>query len=158
MSKEKIYKELGLPTELIIKISELAPDTDDKDVIFDSVSGFLSDQYEYCHNGFEATIHYNEFGEPSLIEVKNIKWDVDEDNSSAQENFITQLKAIRDYWLNLSDKSPKEVADGILFSLLVMFDGDSSVNDFHPIKLTDEKTGEDISVGYLHEFYHQVKD
>ena len=68
MSKEKIYKELGLPTELIIKISELAPDTD--------VSDFLSDQYGYCHDGFDATIHYNEFGKPSLIEVKNIKWDV----------------------------------------------------------------------------------
>lgn len=77
MSKEKIYKELGLPTELSIKISELAPDTDDEDVIFDAVSDFLSDQYEYCHDGFEATIQYNKIGEPSLVEVKNIKWDVD---------------------------------------------------------------------------------
>lgn len=77
-----IHEETSkLPNSLVIKMSELAPDTNDEDVIFDAVSDYLSDTYEYCHDGFVADIEYNEDGEPSLVKVHSIKWDLDESKS-----------------------------------------------------------------------------
>lgn len=71
----------------------------------------------------------------------------------AQEKFIDNLKAIKKYWITLPDKSAEEVADGIIFSILVMIDGDSGINDFHSLKIIDEETGEQINHGYLHEVF-----
>jgi len=75
---DESLKESKLPKTLNIKASELAVDADDEDVILDAVSDYLSDVYEFCHDGFEADIVKNELGEPSIIKVKNIKWDIDE--------------------------------------------------------------------------------
>ena len=47
-----------------------------------------------------------------------------------QEKFIQALKTIRDYWLSLSGKTTEEIVDGVLFSTLVMIDGDSSAMIF----------------------------
>ena len=71
-----------------------------------------------------------------------------------QEEFINQLKNIKNYWLSLPDQTTEEVVDGVLFSLLVMIDGDSGMNDFHPLEIIDTKDGQQIDCGYLHEFYH----
>lgn len=68
-----------------------------------------------------------------------------------QEEFIQCLKSIKDYWMSQPDKTPEEIVDGVLFSTLVMIDGDSSVNDFHALHITDSETGERIDCGYLHE-------
>ena len=71
-----------------------------------------------------------------------------------QEKFINCLKETRDYWLSLPDKTTKEVVDGVLVSLLVMIDGDSSVNDFHSLNIIDDETGKSINNGVcLHELY-----
>ena len=70
-----------------------------------------------------------------------------------QEQFINQIKNIKNYWLSLPDKTAEEVVDGVLFSLLVMIDGDSGMNDFHALELIDTKDDESISCGYLHEIY-----
>ena len=72
-----------------------------------------------------------------------------------QEEFIECLKANRDYWLSLPGKTTKEVVDGVLFSLLVMIDGDSGTNDFHALNITDSETGERINCGFLHELYYR---
>ena len=72
---------------------------------------------------------------------------------SKQEQFISQLKDIKNYWLSLPDKTAEEVVDGTLFSLLVMIDGDSSTNDFHALQITDSETKKRIDCGYLHELY-----
>ena len=72
-----------------------------------------------------------------------------------QEEFIEQIKGIKNYWLSLPDETTEEVIDGVLFSLLVMIDGDSGMNDFHPLKIVDTIDGEQINCGYLHEFYHR---
>ena len=70
-----------------------------------------------------------------------------------QEQFIRQLKDIKNYWLSLPDKTVEEVVDGTLFSLLVMIDGDSGMNDFHALEIIDAEDGEQIDCGYLHELY-----
>ena len=70
-----------------------------------------------------------------------------------QEQFIEQIKDIKNYWLSLPDKTVEEVVDGVLFSLLVMIDGDSGMNDFHALELIDTEDDESISCGYLHEIY-----
>ena len=72
-----------------------------------------------------------------------------------QKEFIEQIKSIKDYWLSLPNKTTEEVVDGVLFSLLVMIDGDSGMNDFHPLKIIDTTDGQRIDCGYLHEGYHE---
>ncbi len=69
-----------------------------------------------------------------------------------QEQFISQLKNIKNYWLSLPNKTTAEVVDGVLFSLLVMIDGDSGMNDFHPLEIVDTADGQQIDCGYLHEY------
>jgi hypothetical protein len=71
-----------------------------------------------------------------------------------QEQFINQIKDIKNYWLSLPNKTAEEVVDGVLFSLLVMIDGDSGMNDFHPLEIIDTVDGQQIDCGYLHEYYH----
>ena len=72
-----------------------------------------------------------------------------------QEQFIEQIKDIKNYWLSLPGKTTEEVVDGVLFSLLVMIDGDSGINDFHPLKIIDMHDKKRIDCGYLHEFYNR---
>ncbi len=72
-----------------------------------------------------------------------------------QEEFVEHIKGIKDYWISLPNKTTEEIVDGVLFSLLVMIDGDSGMNDFHPLKIIDTMDGEQINCGYLHEFYHR---
>ena len=74
---------------------------------------------------------------------------------SKQEQFIEQLKDIKDYWLRQPNLTTEETVDGVLFSLLVMIDGDSSANNFRALEIIDTEDDESISCGYLHEFYHR---
>ena len=76
------------------------------------------------------------------------------------EKFIKQLTEIRDYWLNESRaETAKEKVDGFIFSMLVMFDGDSGANDFHPLEIKDLTNDEVIdSVGCLHEVFSRMSD
>lgn len=69
-----------------------------------------------------------------------------------QEKFLNNLKAIKEYWIK-SGTTPEMVADGIIFSILVMIDGDSGVNDFHPLKIIDQETGKQINHSRLHEVF-----
>ena len=71
-----------------------------------------------------------------------------------QEQFINQIKDIKNYWLSQPNITTEEVVDGVLFSLLVMIDGDSGMNDFHALEIIDTEDDESISCGYLHEYYH----
>ena len=70
-----------------------------------------------------------------------------------QEEFISQLKDIKNYWLSLPDKTAEEVVDGVLFSLLVMIDGESGMNDFHALEIIDTEDEQQIDCGYLHELF-----
>lgn len=72
---------------------------------------------------------------------------------SNQEKFIQALREIKDYWLSVPNKTTEEIVDGVLFSTLVMIDGDSSTNDFHALEITDSESKERIDCGYLHELY-----
>lgn len=76
------------------------------------------------------------------------------------EEFVKQLMAIRDYWLNESRaKTAKEKMDGFLFSVLVMFDGGAGVNDCHPLEIKDLTDGKVIdSIGCLHEVFSGMRD
>ena len=73
---------------------------------------------------------------------------------SKQEQFINQIKDIKNYWLSQPNITAEDAVDGVLFSLLVMIDGDSGMNDFHALEIIDTETDQLISCGYLHEFYH----
>ena len=70
-----------------------------------------------------------------------------------QEQFVNQLKDIKNYWLRQSTRMTEEIVDGVLFSLLVMIDGESGMNDFHALRIIDTEDGQQIDCGYLHEFY-----
>lgn len=70
-----------------------------------------------------------------------------------QEQFIEQINAIKNYWLSLPNKTAEEVVDGAFFSLLVMIDGESGMNDFHALEIIDTEDGQQIDCGYLHEIY-----
>ena len=80
------------------------------------------------------------------------------DNKS--EEFVKQLIAYRDYWLDETRaKTAKEKLDGFLFSILVMFDGCSGMNDFHLITLVDDKTKEVIACEgseCLHDIFSRI--
>lgn len=69
------------------------------------------------------------------------------------EEFIEQIQGIKKYWLGLPNKSTEDVVNGVIFSLLVMIDGDSGMNDFHRLKIVDCKTRKRIDCGYMHELY-----
>ena len=72
-----------------------------------------------------------------------------------EKEFIKQILTIRDYWLKAGKGNAKETVDGFIHSLLVMFDGDSGVNDFQSIILVKESTQEMINANYpLHEVFH----
>lgn len=70
-----------------------------------------------------------------------------------QEQFIKQIKDIKNYWLSLPNKTTEEVIDGAFFSLLVMIDGESGMNDFHALEIIDTEDDQQIDCGYLHEIY-----
>ena len=70
-----------------------------------------------------------------------------------QKEFIEQIKILKNYWLSLPNKTTEEVVDGVLFSLLVMIDGDSGTNDCHRLEIIDTTDGKHIDCGYLHEVY-----
>lgn len=40
-----------------------------------------------------------------------------------KQQFLEKLNSTANYWLELNDKSLKEIVDGIIFSVLVAFDG-----------------------------------
>ena len=77
---------------------------------------------------------------------------------SKDKQFIDQLLMIRNYWLSLN-KDSQETLDGFIFSLCVMLDGESGVNDCHYIQLYDtvkKKYINDDNI-WLHETLCEVK-
>lgn len=78
------------------------------------------------------------------------------------KEFLESITSYRDYWLNLDDEvieksckftgeNPTEYRmNGLIFSLLVMIDGDSSLNNFkhYNLKYGGKTINKDI---YLHE-------
>lgn len=67
--------EPNLPTELFVDGNEIYSYWDelDEDEKLDMISDYLSDEYEFCHDGFE----YEESSD-STIHISNIKWDTTE--------------------------------------------------------------------------------
>ena len=51
-------------------------------------------------------------------------------------NLFEAIEMIKEYWLNL-DKNTEDTLNGFIHSLLVMFDGDSSANEFNHLLITD---------------------
>ena len=67
--------EPNLPTELTVDGYDINGDWEelDEDEKLDAISDYLSDEYEYCHDGFE----YEE-DENHNVQISNIKWDTTE--------------------------------------------------------------------------------
>ena len=64
--------EPNLPTELTVDGYDISGDWEelDEDEKLDAISDYLSNEYEYCHDGFE----YEE-DENCNVQISNIKWD-----------------------------------------------------------------------------------
>lgn len=77
------------------------------------------------------------------------------DKLSEQEIFIENLKDIKRYWTSVPNITIDEVADGVIFSILVMIDGDSAATDFHRLTITNSRNGKRIDCGNLHELYRK---
>lgn len=74
-------------------------------------------------------------------------------NINKSVEFIETVIALRDYWLALPNKTTEEVVNGVLFSMMVMFDGDSGMNDFHALKIIDTDDRKRIDCGFIHELF-----
>ena len=85
--------------------------------------------------------------------------------NQSQKEFLKGCHNCVNYWSgvntqNCDDKTKKLIKDnveGAIFSLLVMLDGDSAINDFHSYQITNEITGENINCGNLHDLFYQIK-
>ena len=66
-------------------------------------------------------------------------------------NLFEAIERIKNYWLNLG-KNTEDTLNGFIHSLLVMFDGDSSANDFHHLLITDNEIVLNDD-NYLHELW-----
>ena len=66
-----------------------------------------------------------------------------------EQRFLQTLADIRDYWCNVApQKNTKETVDGVIFSILCLFDGVSGANNCTPITLVngvDSKYGSIIN-------------
>lgn len=84
------------------------------------------------------------------------------------DNFLNGVKSYVEYWANLDKKAVEQGmqatglteqqyrCDGLAFSILVMLDGDSSINDFHRYKIFDGQT--EINKGInLHEAFSNYR-
>ena len=69
------YDEPNLPTELSVDCYDIDDDWDELNEYekSDAISDYLSDEYEYCHKGFEF-----EETEGGDVNINNIKWDTTE--------------------------------------------------------------------------------
>jgi hypothetical protein len=67
--------EPNLPAELFVDRNDIDEDWEelDEDEKLDAISDYLSDEYEFCHDGFD----YEE-SDDSNIHISNIKWDTTE--------------------------------------------------------------------------------
>ena len=73
--------------------------------------------------------------------------------------FIEQLIELKKYWVNQHPTNSEEVVDGFIFSFLVMCDGDSGMNDFHPLTIFDTIDEQPMDDGMpLHEQYSAIRD
>ena len=84
--------------------------------------------------------------------------------SDSSKEFLEQLIAIRDYWLtNGRDaqgnklEKPEDILDGFIFSLCAMIDGESGLNNFNHIMLSNNYSNFKMNEhDWLHEHYHRV--
>lgn len=84
-----------------------------------------------------------------------------EKSMKTSKEFVKNLIKIKKYWLDTFNKnkdynyalSVEEVADGIIFSILTMIDGQSSINDYQYLTIIDERVREEITSTKLHELY-----
>ena len=84
--------------------------------------------------------------------------------SESSKEFLEQLIEIRNYWLNYGRdakgnklKKPEDILDGFIFSLCAMIDGESGINNFNHIMLSNNYSNRRINEhDWLHEHYHQV--
>lgn len=67
--------EPNLPTELTVDGYDISRYWEEleKDEKLDAISDYLSEEYEYCHDGFE----YEE-DDDFNVHISNIKWDIEE--------------------------------------------------------------------------------
>ena len=66
--KDEILKDLKLPTEMEISLSDLPNAGEIFDEVEAGVTNYLSDKTGFCHEGYELEIK---------IKASKIKWDVD---------------------------------------------------------------------------------
>ena len=75
------------------------------------------------------------------------------------KEFIEQLIELKKYWVNQHPTNSEEAVDGFIFSFLVMCDGDSGMNDFHPLTIFDTIDEQPMDDGMpLHEQYSAIRD
>lgn len=96
--------EYGLPEEVVYlghTICDTIDEFMDEDVIADVVSDKLSEDYGFCHDGFDYDYLYNADGEPAAVVVHDIAWDFSdaddfEDDEEEEEDEITSADGVDD--------------------------------------------------------------
>ena len=72
---------------------------------------------------------------------------------SPERKFVKRLEVIRDTWIKQGN-TKAETADGIIYEILRMIDGDAAINDCHRLGIIDYEKGELVSGGNLLDIYN----
>lgn len=83
--------DLDLPATLTIPIATLDEEfgvATSEEEFEDIVSDYLSDEFGFCHKGFNMTVVRDSYNIPREVVVTNIKWDVDEKDRCSLDELI----------------------------------------------------------------------
>ena len=128
LGEDKHQDEYGLPREVTIDLNDLY--FEDEDELDDVISDYLSDEYGFCHYGF----NWEYSDDAGYIDVYDIDWDTseslkEENKESLNEDTITNDKsidAIKDE-VNPSDVIPQEEQEALAKGELVEENLDESM-------------------------------
>lgn len=70
-----------------------------------------------------------------------------------RQQFLDHIRIIRDYWLNLPDKTEAEKMDGLCFSFLTLIDGCGMSLPAINLSLSPHKDDKDFSIKYGENYY-----
>lgn len=107
--KEDAHQDdLGLPREVKIDLNDLPwVYFEDEDELDDIISDYLSDEYGFCHYGF----NWKYSADAGYVDVYDIDWDTSEDTYDINElEYLEEKKSKKKYKINFTGDPAKNAA------------------------------------------------
>ena len=102
LKEDKDQDKLGLPREVTITLDALGLDSyEDDEELEEAISDWLSDEYGYCHYGFD----WEHGDDVDTIEIYNIDWDTscDDDFTDEEEGNVKYAIILNGEWYATAD-------------------------------------------------------